>query len=148
MQEISAKNFFTELEQKQIVLAIEEAEKNTSGEIRIHVENESKKDPLERATELFVSLEMHNTIAKNGILFYIAVKSHRFSVVGDVGINNAVSDDFWKNIANELSGKFKEGNFLKGILDAIQKCGNSLKEYFPYLDNDTNELSDEISFGD
>lgn len=137
---------FLSAEQEQLVVdAIREAEKNTSGEVRVHFEKNLQKDPIKRAQEVFFLLEMDKTQDKNGVLFYVAVDDHRFAIIGDEGINNVVPDDFWESIKNEVINEFVKGDHGKGLVMGILHAGEKLKEYFPYQENDSNELSDEIS---
>ena len=143
---MSARSFFTKEEQLKIVAAIREAELNTSGEIRVHIENHCKEEALERAAEVFYDLKMDRTAARNGILFYLAVKDHKFAIIGDEGINREVERDFWNDIKDEMIYNFKENKFAEGLIAGILKCGDKLKEYFPHQNDDVNELSDEISF--
>ena len=143
---MSARSFFTKEELQKIVAAIKEAELNTSGEIRVHIENHCKEEALERAAELFYDLKMDRTAARNGILFYLAAKDHKFAIIGDEGINKNVEYDFWNDIKDEMVAMFKENKFAEGLIAGILKCGKRLKEYFPYQSDDINELSDEISF--
>lgn len=143
---MKAKDFFTEKEKKKIVEAIKKAEKNTSGEIRIHIENYKKKNVLDRAIFWFKKLGMHKTQLRNGILFYLALDARRFAIIGDVGINQKVDDDFWEEIKNVMTQYFKEGKFTEGLSKGIEMSGEKLKTFFPYHTNDINELSDEISF--
>lgn len=143
---MSARSFFTKEEQQKIVAAIKEAELNTSGEIRVHIENHCKEEALERAAEVFYDLKMDRTAARNGILFYLAVKDHKFAIIGDEGINREVERDFWNDIKDEMIYNFKENKFAEGLIAGILKCGDKLKKYFPYQNDDVNELSDEISF--
>ena len=143
---MSARTFFTKEEQQKIVAAIKEAELNTSGEIRVHIENHCKEEALERAAEVFYDLKMNCTAARNGILFYLAVKDHKFAIIGDEGINREVEHDFWNDIKDEMISNFKANKFTEGLIAGILKCGDKLKKYFPYQNDDVNELSDEISF--
>ena len=143
---MSARTFFTKEEQQKIVAAIKEAELNTSGELRVHIENNCKEEALERAAEVFYDLKMDRTAARNGILFYLAVKDRKFAIIGDEGINREVEHDFWNDIKDEMTSNFKENKFAEGLIVGILKCGDKLKEYFPYQNDDVNELSDEISF--
>ena len=143
---MSARSFFTKEEQQKIVAAIKEAELNTSGELRVHIENNCKEEALERAAEVFYDLKMNRTAARNGILFYLAVKDHKFAIIGDEGINREVEHDFWNDIKDEMISNFKANKFAEGLIAGILKCGDKLKEYFPYQNDDVNELSDEISF--
>lgn len=141
------KPFFTEVEEKSIVNAIKEAEKNTSGEIRVHIEKTTDKSPLERAKEVFYNLEMDKTALKNGVLFYVATESHHFAVLGDKGINDVVPEDFWDVEKELVITHFKQGKYAEGLSLAILEAGSKLKEFFPYQSDDKNELSDEISKG-
>ncbi len=143
---MTSRTFFSKEEQQDIVAAIKEAELNTSGEIRVHIENHCKEEALERAAEVFYDLKMNQTAARNGILFYLAVKDRKFAIIGDEGINKNVEHDFWNDIKDEMITMFKENKFAEGLIAGILKCGKRLKEYFPYQSDDINELSDEISF--
>ncbi len=144
----SAADFFSREEQTAIKQAIAEAELNTSGEIRIHIENKCPDDVMDRAAFLFAKLEMHKTQARNGVLFYLAIRDHKFAILGDAGINAKVSDTFWDHTKEEILGSFKQGEFAKGLAEGIKMAGQQLKSHFPYQDDDVNELSDDISFGD
>jgi uncharacterized membrane protein len=143
----TAKNFFSEKEREQIVNAIKEAELNTSGEIRVHIENNCPGDVLERGMYWFGKMGIHETEQHNGVLFYLAVKSRKFAIIGDEGINKVVPDNFWEKIKVRMGHLFQQGEFAKGLQRGIIDAGEALKKYFPYQSDDVNELSDEISFG-
>jgi uncharacterized membrane protein len=143
---MSVENFFSIEEKKQITDAIAEAELNTSGEIRLHVEGSCKLDVLDRAAYVFEKLEMHKTEQRNGVLFYLAVYDHKFAILGDGGINQLVPENFWDEIKLTMLGYFKEGKFADGLSKGIMMAGEQLKANFPYQSDDVNELSDEISF--
>lgn len=143
---MSVENFFSKDQKKQITDAIAEAELNTSGEIRLHVEGYCKIDVLDRAAYVFEKLEIHKTAQRNGVLFYLAVYDHKFAILGDAGINQVVPDDFWDIIKETMLGYFKEGKFADGLSKGILMAGEQLKANFPYQKEDVNELSDEISF--
>ena len=139
------KDFLTKQDEQEIVSSIVEAEKNTSGEIRVHIEEHSEKSPLDRAQEVFFELKMNETQDRNGVLFYICVSDKKFAIIGDKGINDVVESDFWDCTKDTVIANFKEGNFKKGLVEGILKAGQQLKHYFPYQSDDTNELSNEIS---
>lgn len=142
------KDYFTPEQQRQIVDAIEEAERQTSGEIRVHVEWKCKGSPLDRAARIFATLKMHKTKLRNGVLFYLSIHDHKFAILGDVGINTKVPENFWDNTKEAMLAEFKEGRLAEGIVKGIKMAGEQLSTHFPYDANtDTNELSDEISFG-
>ncbi|MBL7137649.1 MAG: TPM domain-containing protein [Bacteroidales bacterium] len=145
---IPAKHFFTNQEQQQITRVIREAELNTSGEIRVHIENSCKGDVLDRAAYIFKQLNLHRTQLRNGVLFYLSVHDHKFAILGDKGINNTVSPGFWDEIKEEMSARFREGDLVSGLVDGILKAGEQLKAHFTHQTDDVNELEDEISFGE
>ena len=127
--------------------AILNAELDTSGEIRVHIESVFKDDVMDRATFIFKKLKMHRTELRNGVLFYLAVKSRKFAIIGDVGINKEVPKDFWNEIKEKMAEYFKENKFTEGLVFGISETGAHLKKHFPYHLDDINELSDDISFG-
>jgi uncharacterized membrane protein len=139
-------NFFSSEEKQTILDAIREAELNTSGEIRLHIEEKCKGDVLDRAAFLFSELGMDKTAQRNGVLFYLAVKSRRFAIIGDKGINEVVPEDFWESIKEMMAGHFREGEFVEGLSKGILQAGTSLQAHFPYQTDDKNELPDDISF--
>ena len=139
--------FLTKKEEEEIVSAIQIAEKNTSGEIRIHIEASSEKNHYERALEVFYLLKMEATKDANGVLIYVAVNDKKFVICGDKGINNVVPKDFWNSTKDSIQNHFKQGDFKQGIIDGILTAGNELKVHFPYQSDDTNELSNEVSKG-
>jgi len=140
-------DFLTASEEQAIVEAIQIAEKNTSGEIRIHIEKSTDLPPMERALEVFHFLKMDTTALRNGVLFYVAVESKKFAILGDEGINNKVPENFWDSEKELVFSYFKKNEYSKGLELAILEVGKKLKEYFPYQSDDTNELSNEISKG-
>ncbi len=144
---MNAINFFSKEEKELIKSAVQEAELNTSGEIRVHIDNHCREDVMDRAAWWFKKLEMQKTEQRNGVLFYLAVKEQKFAILGDVGINTITQDDFWGSIKEKMLINFKEGNFATGLQEGILMAGEQLKEHFPHQDDDVNELSDDISFG-
>ena len=145
---MASETFFTKEQEVQIVEAIKAAEKNTSGEIRVHIEPSTNgKDTLERAIEVFQELEMHQTEARNGVLLYLAFEDHSFSIFGDKGINEVVGENFWNRTRDLIKSAFIEADFAKGLVEGITEAGNALKTHFPYQKDDQNELDDQISKG-
>lgn len=140
-------DFLSASEEQEIIEAIRLAELNTSGEIRVHIEKSSKIDATTRALELFHTLKMDNTKLQNAVLIYVAVEDKTFVIYGDTGINAVVADNFWDSTKNIMQSHFKSGNFKQGLVEGILKSGEQLKAHFPYTDDDTNELSNEISKG-
>jgi uncharacterized membrane protein len=144
----SAKDFLTKDQRDDIKQAIMNAELDTSGEIRVHIDSKCKGDVMERAYEVFKKLKIYNTELRNGVLFYLAIKNRKFAIIGDEGINEVVPDDYWESLKMDMLDAFREEKFSDGLVDGITSIGSYLKKHFPYQANDVNELSDEISFGD
>lgn len=143
---MSPEKYFTQEQKDAMVAAVQQAEKDTSGEIRIHVENLCKQEVLDRAAKVFAELKMHKTALRNGVLVYIALENKKLAIIGDAGINAKVPTDFWDNIKNRMVEQFRAGKVCDGICEAVQEAGKQLKQYFPCQEDDVNELPDEISF--
>ena len=140
-------DFFSKNEKERIGNAIKNAEKKTSGEIRLHVEMKCPEDVLDRAAFIFEKLKMHETMLRNGVLFYISIKDRKFAILGDAGINQVTPDDFWEKIRERVTGHFKLGAFADGLEQGIRLAGEALREHFPHEKDDVNELSNDISYG-
>ncbi|UOB18563.1 TPM domain-containing protein [Abyssalbus ytuae] len=144
----AVENFLTQHEEQEVVEAIRTAEKNTSGEIRVHIESScGKEDVLQRAKEVFHLLKMDNTKEENGVLIYVAVNDHTFAIYGDKGIDKVVPHDFWNETKEIIQYHFKHKKFKQGLVNGILKAGKQLQSHFPHNHNDDNELPDEISKG-
>lgn len=139
-------NFFNSEEKAAINASIHKAEKETSGEIRLHIENQCPYEVLDRAADVFKQLDMHKTELKNGVLFYLSIKDRKFAILGDAGINTKVPPGFWDSVKELVFQHFKDGAYAQGLCAGIEKAGSILSEHFPYSNNDINELSNEISF--
>ena len=144
---MNAINFFSKEDKELVKSAVKEAELNTSGEIRVHIDNHCKKDVMDRAAEVFAILKMHKTKLRNGVLFYMALKDHKFAILGDAGINQTVAENFWDDIKEKMLEYFKDDKITEGLSMGIEMAGEALQKHFPIQDEDVNELSDEISFG-
>jgi uncharacterized membrane protein len=143
---MKASTFFSREQQDQIIAAVKEAENETSGEIRVHIESKCPDDVLDRASWIFKKLDMHKTAERNGVLFYLAVSDRKFAIIGDAGINAKVPAGFWDCIKELLRKEFLAGRFTEGLSEGIKMAGIQLKSHFPYKKGDVNELSDNISF--
>ncbi len=140
-------NTITLDQRKFLETAISEAELNTSGEIRVHIENSCKGNVLDRAADVFAMLKMHKTELRNGVLFYLSLSDRKFAVIGDAGINAVVPNNFWEEVKTLMVEYFAKNNIPMGLAKGIALAGQKLKEHFPYQKDDVNELPNEISFG-
>lgn len=140
--------YFTPEEKQRILDAIAQAEKETSGEIRVHIEKDCKTDVLDRAAYLFATLGMHKTKLRNGVLIYVAMEDRKFAILGDAGINARVPAGFWDHVSEVMVSYFREGKLAEGLAEGIRLAGEQLKQYFPWQEGDANELKDDISYGE
>lgn len=138
---------FSKDEEQRILEAIQSAELNTSGEIRIHIEKRCKKDAYSEAVEVFERLGMTKTALRNGVLILVALEDHKFAIIGDKGINEKVGTNFWLETKELMLNHFKDGRIVDGIIEGITDAGEQLQKHFPYKSNDENELDDDISYG-
>ena len=131
-----------------IVQAIQEAEKKTSGEVRVHIEKKCpNKDPVKRAISLFQKLGMHKTDLRNGVIVYVATEDHLLAIWGDEGIHAKVGQEFWESTLITLQEDFKTNQIKNGLTKALLDIGEKLQQHFPYQKDDKNELDDFISYG-
>jgi uncharacterized membrane protein len=143
------KDFFTEEEKLQIIEAIRNAERMTSGEVRIFVESRcSYMDAIDRAKEIFSELKMNKTDDRNAVLVYVALKDKQLAVFGDEGIDSRLGNDYWNAEVKKMITKFNKENYAEGIKEVVKDIGEALTQLFPYNnDTDKNELPDDIVFG-
>lgn len=142
---MKARKFLQELQHDDIVQAVRAAEQKTSGEIRVFISRHTVEDPIVAAQTAFQKLGMENTRDRNGVLIYVAPRSHKFAVVGDSGVHARCGESFWTGVTGEMTGYFKRGEFTRGILVAVSKAGDLLAVHFPRRSDDSNELSDDVA---
>ena len=143
------KPFFSREDNDLIVQSIRDAEKQTSGEIRIFVEHKCRfLDPLDRAREIFAQYKMDQTEHRNAVLFYIALKDRQLAIFADEGIHRAIGEAYWQGVVDHILVFFNKENYVLGIQECIAKIGEALHVHYPYdAATDKNELPDEIIFG-
>ena len=146
---LSKKDFFSEEEKKQVVAAIQEAEQQTSGEIRLYVESRCRfVDPIDRAAEVFAILKMGETREHNAVLIYLAVKDRQLAIYGDRGIHEKVGEVFWQKEVMQMLSQFQKDHYADAMSKVIHDIGAALRYHFPFdRQTDTNELPDDIVFG-
>ena len=140
-------DFLTTKEEQEIIEAIRIAERKTSGEIRVHIEQKCNMDIYEHALEVFHLLKMDNTKQQNGVLIYVALDNKAFVIYGDKGINDIVGSDFWNSTRDKIVSQFKSGNFKQGLIEGVTEAGKVLADHFPWQHGDHNELDNTISKG-
>ena len=139
---------FNDEEQQRIRTAVEDAEKHTSGQLRVCIEKTCSENVLDRAAKYFHQLDMHKTRLRNGVLIYVATVDRKFAIIGDAGINKVVPDNFWDDTRDDMLKHFKYGNIVEGIVTGLAISGEHLQKYFPHQTDGDNELSDDIAFMD
>lgn len=139
-------DFFSSEDEAKIVAAIQSAETNTSGEIRVHLHEKIAKTLIKDAQKAFKKMGMHRTAARNGVLIFLVPLQKQFAILGDQGINDVVPENFWDTVKDKMQDQFRAGHFVDGVCAGIHETGEQLKSYFPYQSDDKNELPDEISY--
>lgn len=142
-----AEKIFTPAMRKQVQDAIKEAEKITSGEIRVYVEDRCLEDIMDHAAFIFSQMKMHKTKLRNGVLFYLAIEDHKLAVLGDAGINAMVEEGYWNNVQEKMIIRFAENDFCAGLVKGVKEVSATLAKFFPPGIHDVNELPDDIVFG-
>lgn len=145
MNRVPIQRFFSERQETILVKNIQEAEKNTSGEIRVHIENTARMYVFERALEVFQELGIEETKQSTGVLLYIAIEDRQFAILGDKKINKSIPPDFWENTRQKMEQEFKQGRLLEGLCEGIKMVGEHLKLHFPAVKHDKNEFSNQVS---
>ena len=141
-----ALSFIKKEDRKNISLAIAEAEKETSGEIRVHIVGDKEiQDCLTEAKKWFYRLKMFKTRDRNGVLLFIAPNAKKFAIYGDEGINSKINSEFWQNVKNDIENSFRQEKYVEGITNAVKSTGEVLKKFFPIKPDDKNELSNEVT---
>jgi uncharacterized membrane protein len=139
---------FNDEEQQRIRAAVEDAERHTSGQLRVCIEKTCSENVLDRAAKYFHQLDMHKTRLRNGVLIYVATVDRKFAIIGDAGINKAVPDNFWDDTKDDMLQHFKVGDIVEGIVTGLEIAGEHLQKYFPHDKGGSNEISDDIAFMD
>jgi uncharacterized membrane protein len=144
---IESLEFFWNLDDSRIVEAIGQAERQTSGEIRVYVSDSEVDDPVRAAEIQFEKMGMTATKDRNGVLIYIAPRSHKFAIVGDTGVHARCGQSFWENVATEMRKYLMLDRTTDALVFGIRMAGELLQEHFPRAADDINELPDAVQRG-
>jgi uncharacterized membrane protein len=142
---MKAEGFLKQFRHDDIVAAIREAERKTSGEIRVFVSHKKIADPIAAAQAAFVKMGMTKTAERNSVLIFVAPKTRKFAVVGDEGVHKCCGAEFWQAMAAEMASSFKKSEFTQGIVQGVRKAGELLAQHFPRRPDDRNELPDRVA---
>ena len=138
------REFIDQLHNDKIVAAIRDAEKKTSGEIRVFISHKIITEVVATAQAEFDRLGMTRTKNRNGVLIFVAPGSQKFAVIGDTGVHEKCGQRYWDELAAEMSGHFAAADFSQGIIVGIRKAGEILARHFPAQPGDKNELPDKV----
>jgi uncharacterized membrane protein len=133
------KEFLNQLRHDDIVAGIHDAERKTSGEIRVFISHEKVEDPVAAAQKIFEKMGMTRKHHRNGVLIFVAPRAHKFAVIGDEGVHKRCGDEFWQAMAESMSGYFKKSEFTEGILHGVRKAGELLAAHFPLRDDEKTD---------
>lgn len=138
------KDFISRLDDQKIAAAIGEAEKKTSGEIRVFVTERAVENPLLEAEREFLKEGMDKTKLRNGVLIYFAPKSQTYAIVGDKAIHEKCGQPFWEELSDHMAPHLKKNEFTEAILVGIREAGEALARHFPFQEGDRNELPNQV----
>lgn len=125
------KEFKKRIHHDAVVEAIRQTERKTTGEIRVIVSHKHVETPVAEAQKEFVRHGMGNTPARNGVLIFVAPRSHTFAVIGDKAVHEKCGDEFWQELTAAMTGYFRKSEFTEGIVHGVRKAGELLAEHFP-----------------
>lgn len=139
-----ARDFLKQIRHQEVVAAIQKAETKTSGEIRVFVSRLPVEDPVSAAQQHFLSMGMNTTRDRNAVLIFVAPRAHKFAVIGDTAVHDRCGEDFWNQLAGEMSGYFRQGQYTSGLIHGVLKAGDLLAVHFPRRPGDSNQLPDQV----
>ncbi len=123
--------FLSKLDRATLEKAIREAERATTGSIRVAVLPHVR-GPLERVAELTaLRLGLTALPEHNGALIVVVPGRRNFHVWGDRALHEKLGGAFWLALANTISGHFKAGDFTGGLLAGIEATSRELAAHFP-----------------
>lgn len=140
-------SFLTKQQEQTVIDAIASAEDKTSAEVRVHLEDHCREDPLKRAVFIFNKLGMHHTEKQNGVVIYVAAEDRKAAVFGGKGIHEKVEENYWHDVLDVIVSHFKKEEYEQGLVSAVTRVGDKLQEFYPVQADDVNELADDISYG-
>ncbi|HEX7862704.1 MAG TPA: TPM domain-containing protein [Verrucomicrobiae bacterium] len=144
---METKDFLHALKDDEVARAIADAEKLTSGEIRVFVNESAVENVVLEGEKQFIRMGMTKTAQRNGVLIYFAPKSQKFAVIGDEGVHKKCGQKFWEHITEEMTPLLKSGRFTEAITLAVRDIGTALAKEFPPVANDRNELPNRVARG-
>ncbi len=145
---LTRRALYRAIDRHRVEQAIETAESITSGEVRVAVSPLFWGDVRAVAEATFDKLGMRATAERNGVLLFVVPSRRRFAVIGDAGIHEKVHPGFWDEVAAEISGRFRSGDFTGGIVGALERLSAELATHFPRRDDDVDELPNAVEFLD
>lgn len=135
------------IDEEAVKAAIVEAERGTTGEIRVSVSTFFWGDVRKTAEKAFERLGMNATARRNGVLVFLVPSRRKFVVLGDEGIHEKVGQRFWEDVTAAVSDRFRKGDFTGGLVHGITEAGRVLALHFPREETNPNELPDDVDFG-
>jgi uncharacterized membrane protein len=143
---MKSQDFVRQLDEAKICLAIQDAERKSSGEIRVFVTSRQigADDIVARAASRFEKLGMTATRERNAVLLYFAPRSQQFAVIGDKGVHEKSGELFWQEVVSAIREKLARGTLTDAVVGGITLVGDALAHHFPRRSDDRNELPNEI----
>ncbi|MFG1464784.1 TPM domain-containing protein [Xanthobacter sp. DSM 24535] len=96
------------------------------------------------ALHLFHAHGIHQTMARNGLLIFVAPHDRLVELVADEGVQAAIPRDAWISLCGEVVEKAGRGALGEGLAAAVERAGELLGPHLPAHPHDQNELSDRV----
>ena len=99
-----------------------------------------------RAMRYFAESGVYCTKEHTGILIFVSYFEKEVRIIADKGISEKITQDLWNLIADELADSLSKGNAKDAFINAINRCGDLLAEYYPAPNDKENvdELPDGL----
>jgi uncharacterized membrane protein len=128
---VKTRHFLNKLEHDRIHRAIMQAETGTSGTIVVFISHKPAPDALAVAQEAFTRRHLEKAADDNSLLLFLAPASQTFAAVGGKALHDRVGQAWWDGLVALLGSHFRDGNFTEGLVAALERAGQALREHFP-----------------
>lgn len=100
------------------------------------------------AMRQFLSLGMHVTEGRTGVLIYASLAEHRAEVIADEGIHGLAPDAPWETVASALTAGMRRRRPAEGFIAAVAAAADILAAHVPpRAEANPNELPDGLIRG-
>ncbi|MCP3914660.1 MAG: hypothetical protein GY711_03770 [bacterium] len=98
----------------------------------------------EQALLEFNRAAIEETEGQTGVLLFVSLFERRVVVLGDVGVNERVGAEHWRDTDAAILAGIRGGSLRAGLERGIEMCGEVLARHFPWTDGDRDELPNHL----